>query len=58
MLKHYQQYGIGETLTIPTGYHGLEISTFLSIAAVVGLTELPVLLPIESTLLETGHGLI
>jgi hypothetical protein len=49
-LKISHKTGIGETLTILTGFPGPEISIFLLIAAVVGLMELPVLLLTESTL--------
>jgi len=41
-----------------TGYHGLEINTFLNIVEVVGLTEQPAQLLTESTSLETEHGQI
>jgi hypothetical protein len=53
----YQRPTTGETLTEPTGYHGLETNTFLNIVEAAGLTELPVQSLTESTSSETELGL-
>lgn len=43
---------------VQTGFHGLEINIFLNIVEVVGLTEQPAQLLIESTLSEIELGQI
>ena len=53
-----KKFGTGETSTIPTGYLGLGINTFLNIVEVVGLMGLPAQLLIGSTLPGTELGQI
>lgn len=43
---------------VQIGFHGQEINTFLNIVEVVGLTEQPAQLLIESTLSEIELGQI
>jgi len=43
---------------VQIGFHGLEINIFLNIVEVVGLTEQPAQLLIESTLSEIELGQI